>query len=136
MRLTVSITLLLFGLLFQPISAMACSARMGWRAPTPENAFKAAEVVVHVRVVAVEAGKDRESFNATVQTVRALKGTFSGHTINTGSESRCGVGELKVDQEYVFFFTRSGQWLVQAQQQPQGATTEQMVAAILALKKQ
>ena len=59
--------------------------------------------------------------------MRTLRGRFTGASVETGSGSMCGVGELKIGNEYVFFFPDIRHIYIYDHLQPAGLTTEEIL---------
>jgi hypothetical protein len=107
--------------------AFACDPKPGWKPPSPEAAFRASSVVVHARIVSQQGG---DPSIVRVEVLHLLKGEFQGHAVNTASHSLCGVGQLKVGEDYVFFISDSTRLFVTHLNQPQGLTTHQVLLAL------
>lgn len=114
-------------------SAFACSPAPGWRPPTPQSAFKAADVVVHVRIESVERDPSGNAVEGEVHVYKALKGTYSGNMVATGSSAMFGIGTQTVGQDYVFFFPSRGEWRVNGLRQAALLSAEKALATIAAL---
>ena len=108
-------------------SAYACDPKPGWRPPDPASAFHAASVVLHARVLAQQ-GSDPSTVQ--IRTLRVLKGKFEGSLVNTASHLLCGVGQLKVNAEYVFFIPDAKRMFVTHLNQPEGPSAQQILAAL------
>jgi hypothetical protein len=81
-----------------------CKPGPGWRPPSPRTAFKAADAVIHARIVSrrVEApGR----YEARIKVIKILKGSFAGDSVFTVAASECGLADarLKAGEEFVFF---------------------------------
>lgn len=107
--------------------ALGCDPTPGWRPPSPTEAFFSSSVVLHARVVSQQ-GLDPSVVN--VQVLHLLKGPFSGRIIHTASHSLCGVGQLEVGAEYVFFIPDEQRLFVTHLNQPKGLSTEQVLRAL------
>lgn len=116
----------LVALLCTPV-AFACDPKPGWQPPSPEAAFQASSVVVHARVVSQQ-GVDPSVVR--VEVLHLLKGEFQGSAVNTASHSLCGVGQLKVGEDYVFFIPDSTRLFVTHLNQPHRLTTHQVLLAL------
>ncbi|MEP7057870.1 MAG: hypothetical protein ABI809_08880 [Caldimonas sp.] len=110
--------------------ALACSPAPGWTPPTPASAYAEAEVVIHAQVLAQQSDPPAQSTRAKIRTLKVLKGSFGGDSVETAAASLCGIDSFVTGQQYVFFFSRSGQWFVSNLLQPRGYTTEQLLQAI------
>jgi hypothetical protein len=81
-----------------------CQPSKGWRAPTPQAAFRAADAVVHARIVSRRlAAPGRHE--AKIQVIKVLKGSLDGDSVFTVAASQCGLADasFKAGEEYVFF---------------------------------
>jgi hypothetical protein len=80
-----------------------CQPSKGWRPPTPQAAFRAADAVVHARIVSRKVASPGRH-EAKIQVIKVLKGSFSGDSVFTVAASQCGVADtLKAGEEQVFF---------------------------------
>jgi hypothetical protein len=111
------------------LPAYGCSVAGDWRAPTPEEAFASAGVVVHARVLS-QSGVHSGNVVANISVIRTLKGSLSGHTVRTASGSMCGVTNFNIGEEYVFFLPSSEFPFVSSTGQPAGIATEQVLKAL------
>lgn len=97
----------------------ACSVLPDWRPPTVETALSQASVVLQATVNSVQ--REAGVSLATISVERVLKGKYSGHLVETGVGSLCGIGTFDVGQTYVLFFEQRGNWFVDALVQPHAA---------------
>jgi hypothetical protein len=116
-------------LIFLALPTYGCSVGHDWRAPTPEEAFASAQVVVHARVLS-QSGLNSGNVVADIAVIRTLKGSLSGHTVRTASGSLCGVTNFNVGEEYVFFLPSSDFPFVSSTAQSAGIATEQVLKAL------
>ena len=66
------------------LPAQACSVAPGWKPPTPEEAFAAANIVVHARVLS-QSGANTDDVVAHVAVIRTWKGSFLRSIVRTAS---------------------------------------------------
>jgi hypothetical protein len=104
----------------QALPAFACSVLPGWRPPSPQDAFKTAQVVLHAHVVSQTGGSVS---TVTINPLKILKGTFSGNALANPSSSMCG-GNLIDGVEYVFFFPKGTGYSVRSLDQPAETAAE------------
>lgn len=83
-----------------PASA-ECTARQG----TLEQQVERADVIF--RATVLDLGREGDTYTYDVEASRAYKGTLERSTqvVSVGGSNTCGLGELEVDEEYVFFAT-------------------------------
>ena len=116
------------------VPSSACSYMPGHVTSDPLVALRRSEVVVHVRVMSQviedESRGSSDRFGiAQVNVLRSFKGRLSSTEIETGRSSMCGMGPLKVGQEYVLFFTFNDGQLVRGDQ-PYGLSAAQILNAL------
>jgi hypothetical protein len=111
------------------VPAHACSIAPGWKQPTPEQAFAAAETVVHARVLS-QSGANTDDVIARVAVIRTLKGSFKHSVVRTASGSLCGINQFNVGEEYVWFFRSANYPFVDHASQLGDFTVPQVLQAI------
>ncbi|KQV95667.1 hypothetical protein [Pelomonas sp. Root1237] len=132
----------LLSLLSLSQDAAACSVLPSWRPPTVETALSQAAVVLQAKVIAVQ--REAGVSLATVSVEHVLKGKYSGHIVETGGGSLCGIGTFNVGQTYVLFFEQRGEWWVNALVQPHATAVlgsrrldaSEVIPAVAAISKQ
>ena len=100
MRVFATAISVLFMVLACPV--LACTVSY-WHPPTPESAFRAADVVVHAKVMSQSV--ERGLFTGKIKLLKILKGSFSGDTVFSRGSTECGFGSFRVGEEYIFFFS-------------------------------
>jgi hypothetical protein len=87
-----------------------CKPGPDWRAPAPREAFRAADAVVHARIVSTRLPAPGRH-EARIKIIKVLKGSFAGDSVYTVAASECGLADagFKAGEEYVFFlYGKSG----------------------------
>jgi hypothetical protein len=87
-----------------PALAAECKPSRDWRPPTPQAAYRAADAVVHARIVSSRVAAPGRH-EARIQVIRVLKGAFDGDSVFTVAASQCGLADaqFRAGEEYVFF---------------------------------
>lgn len=104
----------------QALPSYACSIEPRWRPPSLQSAYETAQVVVHGRVVSQTGG---HFSTVTMDTMRILKGRFSGNAVENLSSGMCGINLIN-GAEYVFFFPKGAGYRVSFFSQPAETAAE------------
>jgi hypothetical protein len=115
--------------------AAACTPSPGWRSPAPQNAFRAADTVIHARIVSRTVPAPGR-YQARIKVIRVLKGSFDGDTVFTVSAAACGLADARFQagKEHVFFLYGDSHFVSRLWQPSE--TTEQTLDALRTLRKQ